>query len=149
MPPAPPASQLEVRTWAEAAGAPGSGAPPPHGQQTGREIAQARRRLGSTSSQQKRSREEEEAFQQFQTRNQARRQRKVAYGCSQVSIEDDGAAAPLEFYVGNTTTRATKEIIESVMAKCAKAIQPETNFCVLEVQQLATHLVNPHTIGSY
>ena len=31
------------------------------------------------------------------------------------------------------------------MAKCAKAIQPETNFCVLEVQQLATHLVNPRT----
>ena len=99
----------------------------------------------SISSQQKRNREEEEAFQVYQNRNTARKQRKVAYGSSQVNIDDDGAAAPLEFYVGNTTPRASKEIIEAVMIKCARAIQPEGKLSVLEVQQLATQLVNPRT----
>jgi hypothetical protein len=54
-------------------------------------------------------------------------------------------AAPLEFYVGNTTPRATAEIIGSVLTKCAKGVEPTTSFKVLEVVQLATHLENPRT----
>ena len=57
-----------------------------------------------------------------------------------MNIEDDGAAAPVEFYVGNTTPRATKDIIESVLNKCAKGVEKETMFRVVEVQQLATHI---------
>ena len=134
-PSAPPAS---VSSWAStvAAGVPtlplvnGSG----------------RQRIGSTGSQgQKRGREEDQQFQQVQNRQAARRQRKVAYGSSQVNIEDDGTAAPLEFYVGNTTPRATAEIIGSVLTNFAKGVEPTTSFKVLEVVQLATHLENPRT----
>ena len=32
-----------------------------------------------------------------------------------------------------------------MLTKCAKAIKPEEKLCVFEVQQLATHLVNPRT----
>ena len=106
-----------------------------------------RRRLESTASQ-KRTREETEQFDQFkeyQTRNQARRQRKIAYGCSQVNVEDAGSAAPVEFYVGNTTPRATQEIIESVLVKCAKGLETDTLFSIVEVRQLATHIENPRT----
>ena len=74
-----------------------------------------------------------------------RRQRKVAYGCSQVVIDDEGLAAPVDYYVGNTTPRATSEIIQSVLLKCAKGLEKDTMFSVVEVSQLATHLLNPRT----
>ena len=109
-------------------------------------VVHNRDRLGSTNSQKREREELEEAFQQYQTRNQARKQRKVAYGCSQVNIEEEGAAAPVEYYVGNTTNRATKEIIGSVLAKCAQGLESGSNFSVVEVQQLATHLENPRTL---
>ena len=105
-------------------------------------MAKAQAKLGSIGNPQKRSRQEEadqspqqvqqahpqhvqqdhleEEFQQFISRNQLRKQRKVNYGCSEVSIEEEGGAAPVEFYIGNTSPRATKEIIESVLVKVLK-----------------------------
>ena len=47
--------------------------------------------------------------------------------------------------MGNTTTRATKDIIASVLMKCAKGLEPSTLFNVVDVEQLAVHLVNPRT----
>ena len=89
--------------------------------------------------------EQEKQFQLFLTRNQQKKQRKVAYGSSQVNIEEEGSAAPVEYYIGNTTPRATKEIIESVLIKCAEGVETGTLFSVVEVQQLATHIVDPRT----
>ena len=89
--------------------------------------------------------EQEKQFQLFLTRNQQKKQRKVAYGSSQVNIEEEGSAAPVEYYIGNTTPRATKEIIESVLIKCAKGIDTSTLFNVVEVEQLATHIVDART----
>ena len=152
----PSAPEQELRSWAAAAAA-GTG---DRVQQPGVVGGQGRPRLGSIGNPQKRARQEEKQqqqeqqhvqdqqdkqFQEVQTRNQQRKQRKVAYGCSQVNIEEEGSAAPVEFYVGNTTPRATKEIIESVLIKCAKGVETETLFSVVEVQQLATHIVNPRT----
>ena len=116
------ATEQEMRTWASAA------AP------AGEHFGTGRSRLGSIGNPQKRARKEEEEqqyakdqqrvreqqyakeeqekqFQLFLTRNQQKKQRKVAYGSSQVNIEEEGSAAPVEYYIGNTTPRATKEII--------------------------------------
>ena len=147
IPSAPPASQEQMRSWAAAAAAAGVASGQALGGASGgvRPKVQSRDRIGSSSSQ-KRDREgEEQPFQQYQSRNQVRKQRKVAYGSSKVNVEEEGSAAPVEFYVGNTTTRATKEIIASVLVKCAKGLEPSTNFHVVEVEQLALHLVNPRT----
>ena len=47
--------------------------------------------------------------------------------------------------MGNTTPRATQEIIESVLVKCAKGLETDTLFSIVEVRQLATHIENPRT----
>ena len=169
VPSAPPASPV---SWAAAAAASvGAGG---RGQGQGENLGTGRPRLGSIGNPQKRARQEEasqlsqlheqqghhqqprqqqehtqeqfeQQFQQFLSRNQLRRQRKVNYGCSHVNIEEEGHAAPLEYYIGNTTPRATKEIIESVLVKCAKGVDATTQFSVVEVQQLAVHIENPRT----
>ena len=80
-------------------------------------------------------------FQQVQNR----RRRPVTYGSSQVDVGDDGLAAPVEFYVGNTTPAANVDIIKAVLIKCAKAVHTDTEFNVLKVEQLAKHIENPRT----
>ena len=148
------ATQQNMKSWAEAATS--SASFPPlsnhgHGVQGvgGRgDKVYARRRLDSTASQKRAREEEEQQFDQFklyQSRNQVRKQRKVAFGSSQVNIEEEGSAAPVDFYIGNTTPRATKEIVQSVLIKCAKGVEADTRFSVVEVVQLATHIVNPRT----
>ena len=52
-------------------------------------------------------------------------------------------AAPLEYYIGNTTPAATEEIVESVLMKCAKGIESNTEFKVVKVEQLAKQIENP------
>ena len=43
------------------------------------------------------------------------------HGSSQVEISEvGGQAAPVEFYVGNTTPDATDSIISEVLVRCAK-----------------------------
>ena len=60
-------------------------------------------------------------------------------------MEEAGQAAPLEFYVGNTTPAATESIVEAVLVKCAKGLEPLTEFKVLQVVQLAKQIENPRT----
>ena len=76
-----------MRSWATAAAAGGHGQVGARGAGGVGPKVKGRDRIGSSSSQ-KRDREgEEELFQPYHTRNQVRKQRKVAYGCSQVSVE--------------------------------------------------------------
>ena len=110
---------------------------------------QQRQRLGSQGRSQKRARngsavgesDGEEPFKQVQNR----RRRPVTYGSSQVDVGNDGLAAPVEFYVGNTTPAANVDIIKDVLVKCAKGIESDTQFSVLKVTQLAKHIENPRT----
>ena len=67
----------------------------------------------------------------------------VAIGKSSVDVDDGGEAAPLEYYLGNTTPRATSEIIKAVLVKCAT--QLETELQVLEVKCLTAGIDNPRT----
>ena len=39
-----------------------------------------------------------------------------------MNIEDGGEAAPLDYYIGNTTPRATPDIIKAVLEKCARQL---------------------------
>ena len=95
-----------------------------------------RDRLGSEA--EKRKREGEEF--RFQGRQ---RGRKVEVGRSTVDIEEGGEAAPLEYYVGNTTPRATPEIIKAVLQKCAAQLTKDLQ--VLEVKCLTNGIENPRT----
>ena len=65
------------------------------------------------------------------------------HGSSQVDVEEEGVAAPVEFYIGNTTPAATEEIVKNVLIKCAKGIDSNTEFKVVEVVQLAKQIENP------
>ena len=71
---------------------------------------------------------------------QNRKRRPVNHGSSQVELGDDALAAPVEFYVGNTTPA-----VKAVLMKCAKGVDTNTQFKVLEVVQLAKHIENPRT----
>ena len=71
------------------------------------------------------------------------RGRKVAIGKSTVAVDDGGEAAPLEYYVGNTTPRASPDIIKAVLVKCAAELQTELQ--VIEVTCLTYGLDNPRT----
>ena len=73
-----------------------------------------------------------------------RRQRKIAYGSSKVTIEENGEAAPLDYYVGNTNPKATESIIEKVLIKCAAGLEGSPVLKVLGVQ-LLTKGDNPRT----
>ena len=101
-----------------------------------------RQRLGSQGGQ-KRGRDGD-GDGQFQT-VPPRRRRPVNHGSSQVVVEEAGQAAPIEIYVGNTTPAATESIVEAVLVKCAKGLEPQTEFKVLEVVQLAKQIENPRT----
>ena len=110
---------------------------------------QQRGRLRSQGQGQKRDRAgtpvgEREGEQPFQQVNN-RRRRPVNHGSSRVEVEEAGVAAPIEIYVGNTTPAATEEVVKAVLIKCAKALEPQTDFCVVEVVQLAQHIDNPRT----
>jgi hypothetical protein len=71
------------------------------------------------------------------------RGRKVAIGKSTVAVDDGGEAAPLEYYVGNTTPRATPDIIKAVLAKSAAKL--EKDLVVLEVTCLTYGLDTPRS----
>ena len=82
-------------------------------------------------------RKQENQFQQ-------RKPRKVAYGSSKVNIEEDGEAAPLDYYIGNTNPKASESIIEKVLIKCAAGLEGAPVLKVLEVK-LLTKGENPRT----
>jgi hypothetical protein len=105
---------------------------------------QARQRVGSIGAQQKREREEGGGDGQFKT-VPPRRKRPVNHGSSTVVIEEAGQAAPVEIYIGNTTPAATEGIVEAVLMKCAKGLDAQTEFKVLEVVQLAKQIEKPRT----
>ena len=67
----------------------------------------------------------------------------MAIGKSTVAVDDGGEAAPLEYYVGNTTPRASPDIIKAVLVKCAAELQNELQ--VIEVTCLTYGLDNPRT----
>ena len=71
------------------------------------------------------------------------RGRKVAIGISTANVDDGGEAAPLEYYVGNTTPRANPDIIKAVLVKCATEIGKDLQ--VLDVKCLTTGIDNPRT----
>ena len=104
-----------------------------------------RPRLGSYGGQ-KRNHPEAEPQGSSGTQNQIRKRRPVNHGSSQVVInEAGGQAAPVEFYVGNTTPEATEEIVSEVLVRCAKGVEASTDFRILEVEQLAKHITDPRT----
>ena len=129
-----PASESLVTSWATVAG--GSGAQgavgghqlhlPSHG---------GRDRLGSDG--EKRKRDEE-----FRAPGRPRA-RKVAIGKSTVLVDEGGEAAPLEYYVGNTTPRATPEIIKAVLVKSAAKLDKDLQ--VMEVTCLTYGLESPRS----
>ena len=94
-----------------------------------------RDRLGSDA--EKRKREEDYKLPGRQ------RGRKVAIGMSTANVDDGGEAAPLEYYVGNTTPRANPDIIKAVLVKCATVIGKELQ--VLDVKCLTTGIDHPRT----
>ena len=126
----PPGAADVGASWAGVAG---------HGLAGGLQVPlhqhQARDRLGSDA--EKRKREEE--FRQ----PGRQRGRKVAIGKSTVAVDDGGEAAPIEYYVGNTTPRATPDIIKAVLAKSAAKL--EKNLEVLEVTCLTYGLDTPRS----
>ena len=102
-----------------------------------------RPRLGSQGGQ---KRAHAATEQPFIPANQGRRRRPVNHGSSQVVISEvGGQAAPVEFYVGNTTPDATESIVAEVLVRCAKGLEPNTEFQVLKVEQLAKHIVDART----
>lgn len=103
----------------------GQGLSPPNG--SGRD------RVGSTSSV-KRGRDgdvDSDGFKQ----PYRRKNRKVTYGKSQVTMEG-AEAAPIEIFIGNTNPKATPDIIEKVMKKCAGNLPEKVELTVLEVKCL-------------
>ena len=94
-----------------------------------------RDRLGSDSDKRKR---EEEFTYQGRPRN-----RKVEVGKSTVTVDEGGEAAPLEYYVGNTTPRATPEIIKAVLVKSATKLEKDLQ--VLEVTCLTYGFESPRS----
>ena len=123
--------------------APGGNQPP--NSTTFADVAGAvpRPRLGSQGGQ---KRAHAETEQPFIPANQGRRRRPVNHGSSQVVISEvGGQAAPVEFYVGNTTPDATESIVAEVLVRCAKGLEPNTEFQVLKVEQLAKHIVDART----
>ena len=62
---------------------------------------------------------------------------------STANVDDGGEAAPLEYYVGNTTPRANPDIIKAVLVKCATVIGKELQ--VLDVKCLTTGIDHPRT----
>ena len=114
---------------------------------TGYGSGHQRGRLRSQGQGQKRDRDGtpvQEGEQPFQPVNN-RRRRPVNHGSSRVEVDEAGVAAPIEIYVGNTTPAATEEVVKNVLIKCAKAFNPDTDFSVVEVVRLATHIENPRT----
>jgi hypothetical protein len=79
----------------------------------------------------------------------AQRQRKVAQGSSQVDLSDVlgvAAAAPLDFYVGNTSLDVTEDDVKQVLVRCATDVQGNTaHLEVLEVKEIGTDLANRKT----
>ena len=79
----------------------------------------------------------------------AQRQRKVAQGSSQVDLSDVlgvAAAAPLDFYVGNTSLDVTGEDVKQVLVRCATGVEGNTaQLEVLEVKEIGTDLANRRT----
>ena len=59
-----------------------------------------------------------------------RRHNKVDNECSKMDI------ANKELYIGGTTNRATNEIIEKILVKCAKNVDNNIKFKVTSVEQL-------------
>ena len=49
---------------------------------------------------------------------------------------EGAAAAPVEIFIGNTNPKATPEIIEKVMKKCAENLTEKVDLAVLEVKCL-------------
>ena len=100
----PPGAEVMGSSWAGVAGTGAAG-----GLRVPPASAGGRERLGSDG--EKRKREEEFKLPGRQ------RGRKVAIGKSTVDVDDGGEAAPLEYYVGNTTPRDTSDIIKAVLEK--------------------------------
>ena len=71
------------------------------------------------------------------------RNRKVEVGKNTIIVDEGGEAAPLEFNVGNTTPKATPEIIKAVISKCAAQLGKEVQ--VLDVKCLTNGFDNPRT----
>ena len=71
------------------------------------------------------------------------RGRKVAIGKSTVAVDDGGEAAPIKYYVGKTSPRATPDIIKAILVKCAAQLQKELQ--VIEVKCLTYGLDSPRT----
>ena len=104
-------------------------------------VIQGRDRLGSQGTKRGREVESQGQFEVVQPR----RRRPVNHGSSQVEIQDDGLAAPVEYYIGNTTPAATEEVVQAVLIKCSKGLESQPELQVLKVEQLAKHIENPRT----
>ena len=72
-----------------------------------------------------------------------RRPRKVTYGNSKVTMEG-AEAAPVEIFIGNTNPKATPDIIEKVMKKCAINLPEKIDLEVLDVKRLARLDLDPN-----
>ena len=105
---------------------------------------------GSRRQERLRQEDEDGFIRQGRPRQQvAQRQRKVAQGSSQVDLSDVlrvAAAAPLDFYVGNTSLDMTGEDVKHVLVRCATGVQGNTaHLEVLEVKEIGTDLANRRT----
>ena len=103
------------------------------GQERGRSVSPKRRREDSDN--------DGAGGVPFQTIQ--RKPRKVTYGKSQVTM-DGAEAAPIDIFIGNTNPRATPQIIEAVMKKCAGELPEKVELQVLEVKCLNNLEVDPN-----
>ena len=134
--------QQQFETWAAVASRQGMVLPPwLTGARQKQYHGQNRVRDDSSDSQQQRLGVDKDGFHPVRNR----KQRKIAVGSSNVEIDEAGEAAPIDYYVGGTTTSATETIIEAVLMKCAKGIDQQLNLKVLKVEQLGTQNPNPRT----
>ena len=95
---------------------------------------------GQAGEKRKHARIDQDGYQEVQQR----RPRKVAYGSSKVNIQEEGEAAPVEYYIGNTNAKATEEVIKRVLIKCAAGLDGAPGLTVLEVK-LLTKEENPRS----
>ena len=99
-------------------------------------------RLGSDAGQKRGRDEAGDSDGDFTTVTHKRRQ--VKHGSSEAVItEEAGQAAPVEYYIGNTTPAATETIVAEVVLRWAQKIDPNTEFKVVRVEQLAKHIETP------
>jgi hypothetical protein len=146
-----------VPTFASVAGGQGTGqlptlvVTPPHGQDGAGAMGTGvgtgvRVRTRSTSPSQKRKAEDNQMEDKDGFRKPGRpRQRKTASGTSQVLVEGVGEyIAPVEFYIGNTDSRANEDTIKTVLQRCASAVDGGSGL-VVEKVELLTKEKDPRT----